>query len=194
VTVAARDIASAAASQRVGAGQQDDALPFEVLFRNHWSRVYSTLVRLTGDHEEAEDLALEVFLRLHRRPLFAGTGANLAGWLYRVATRLGLNALRDRRRRQHHESEAQRLILDESRAAGDPAADLERAETRLQVRRALARMKPRSAKLLVLRHAGLSYAELAEALGVSTGSVGTLLARAEGEFEKRYATLHGDRG
>jgi len=50
----------------------------------------------------------------------------------------------------------------------------------------LAHMRPRSAQVLVLRHSGLSYTEVAEAIGAAPGSVGTLLARAEKEFERLY--------
>jgi RNA polymerase sigma-70 factor (ECF subfamily) len=53
-------------------------------------------------------------------------------------------------------------------------------------------MKPRAAKLLMLRHTGLSYAEVAEALNVAPGSVGTMLARAERDFERRYRQMYGD--
>jgi RNA polymerase sigma-70 factor (ECF subfamily) len=52
-------------------------------------------------------------------------------------------------------------------------------------------MKPRAAQLLILRHSGLSYADIAAALGVAPGSVGTLLARAEKEFERRYRAVEG---
>jgi RNA polymerase sigma-70 factor (ECF subfamily) len=54
------------------------------------------------------------------------------------------------------------------------------------VRTSLASIKPRSAKLLILRHSGFSYAEIADALQISPGSVGTLLARAEREFKKKF--------
>ena len=60
------------------------------------------------------------------------------------------------------------------------------------MQRVLAQMKPRSAQILILRYSGLSYAEIAEAVGVAAGSVGTLLARAEEEFEERYRTAEGD--
>ena len=55
-------------------------------------------------------------------------------------------------------------------------------------------LKPRAAQLLVLRHSGLSYAEIAQALNVARSSVGTLLARAEKEFERRYRALEADDG
>jgi RNA polymerase sigma-70 factor (ECF subfamily) len=57
----------------------------------------------------------------------------------------------------------------------------------MTVRRALLKLPQKQGQLLLLRHAGLSYKELAEALQVAPGSVGTLLARAEAAFERAYA-------
>jgi RNA polymerase sigma-70 factor (ECF subfamily) len=53
-------------------------------------------------------------------------------------------------------------------------------------------MKPREAQLLLLRSSGLAYREVAQTLGIQPGSVGTLLARAEAEFERRFRTRYGD--
>ena len=69
--------------------------------------------------------------------------------------------------------------------------EVERAEERQRVRQVLSQMKPRSAKILVLRHSGLSYAEIAGAVKVSPNSVGKLLSRAEKVFEQRYRALEG---
>jgi len=102
-----------------------------------------------------------------------------------VATNMGLNALRSRQRRSQYEQEAGSLDIEPSQPL-DPADAVESAQEREQVREALRRMKPRSAQVLLLRHSGLSYAEIAAALEVSPASVGTLLARAEQEFEKQY--------
>ncbi len=158
---------------------------FEAVFQEHWPRVVAVLFRLTGDRDEAEDLALEVFWRLHNRPAVREDGQNPGGWLYRVATRLGYNALRSRKRRGRYEQEAGQQAADPS-AQTALEAQVEQRQERERVRRVLARMKPRSAQLLILRHSGLSYAEIATAIGAAPGSVGTLLARAEKEFEKMY--------
>lgn len=168
------------------AAGRDDA-QFEQVFQQHWSRICSLLYRLTGDPAEAEDLALDVFWRLYQKPPQEEQGT-LAGWLYRAATWLGLNALRARKRRQRYEEQANYQFL-EDRPSGDPAPEVEQALERERVRQALADLKPRSAKALVLRSAGLSYREIAEALEVSPGSVGTLLARAAQEFEASYQAL-----
>jgi RNA polymerase sigma-70 factor, ECF subfamily len=169
------------------ASSQDDfPLEVEALMNRHWTGVYGIVLRLTGDPQEAEDLALEVFWRLYRQPPVDRT--RLAGWLYRVASNLGLNALRARKRRAHYETES---IVDSalSDPPADPAEQVERRIERQQVRDVLAQLKPRDAQLLVLRHAGLTYAEVADALGLATSSIGTLLTRAEADFERRYCRL-----
>jgi RNA polymerase sigma-70 factor (ECF subfamily) len=168
-----------------GSTSERAAPAFELLFQEHWPRVYALLYRLVGDRAEAEDLALEAFWRLYRRPPEA---SRLGGWLYRVASNLGFNALRARSRRIHYEEQAGFEIL-ENGPHWDPAVELERLQEREIVRAILAQMKPRAAHLLILRHSGLSYAELAEALDVAPGSIGTLLARAEAEFAGRLKEM-----
>ena len=159
---------------------------FEALFQQHWERLCRVLYSILGDWDEAEDLALETFVQLHRRP--PAEAERLGGWLYRVASNQALNALRSRKRRQRYEGQAGLQVL-ESNAPEDPAAAVEGAQERQQVRAALGMLKPRSAQLLILRHSGLSYAEIAGALDVSPASVGTLLRRAEKEFEQAYVRL-----
>ena len=155
---------------------------FDRLFLEHWSPIFRVLVRLVGDEAEAEDLALETFWRLHQRA--PQNESNLGGWLYRVATNLGLNALRARKRRQRHELDAGKWEI-ETRVS-DPAQAIADEEERACVRAILGTMETWQAQLLTLRYSGLSYAELATALNIAPASVGTLLARAEREFESRY--------
>jgi RNA polymerase sigma-70 factor, ECF subfamily len=158
---------------------------YESAFHTYWPRIHALLFRLTGDSDQAEDLALEVFLRLHRQPHLLGPDQNLAAWLHRVAANLGYNALRAVRRRQKYETEAGQFDLEDSPTL-DPAREVERTAERNRVRLTLAAMKPRDAQLLLLRHSGLSYTELAATLQLNPVSVGKLLSRAEKEFEKRY--------
>ncbi len=167
----------------------EDDSGFERLFAEYWERIYRVLYRLTGCHAEAEDLALETFWRCWKRP--PKDPSSLGGWLYRVATNLGYNALRSAKRRQGYETGS---VSDppEQTYAPNPAGAAEQADERRRVRDVLRKMNPRQAKLLVLRHSGLSYKEVADALGVSTASVGTLLVRAEKEFLKRYESEVSD--
>ena len=177
---------------RSQAAQADTAVDFESLFQEHWPRVYGVVYRIIGDRVEAEDLALEAFLKLHRKINGVGNVDSLktSGWLYRVATNLGLNALRARKRRKQYELEAGKISLEAS-ASENPAVVFEKSEERHRVRQILSQMKPRSAKILVLKHSGLSYAEIAVTIKVSPNSVGKLLSRAEKDFEVRYRALEG---
>lgn len=165
---------------------------FESLFAKHWRTVYGILFRLVGSREEAEDLAQELFVRLYRNPPDLREQSTLGPWLYRVATNLGYNALRKGSREARRQERVQRLS-DAEDAAGLHATDPEHAslveEERLAVRQALAQLSEREQACLVLRHSGLSYAEVAATLGVQTSSVGTLLARAEERFRRAYERL-----
>lgn len=157
-----------------------DSAAFEATFLQHYGRVYGVLFRLVGDRAEAEDLTVETFWKLWQNP--PPRADNVAGWLYRVATRLGYNALRAARRRTRHEQAA----VNENAAVQDPADEAERADERARVRATLSRMPERDAQLVLLRYSGCKYNEIAAAVGISPNSVGTLLTRAEELFERLY--------
>jgi RNA polymerase sigma factor (sigma-70 family) len=161
---------------------------FETLFQEHWTRVYRLLQRLVGDPSEAEDLALETFLRLYKQHPRQEDGFNLGGWLYRVATNLGLHSIRSWKRRERYELTAGRFAL-ENASQEAPAEIQAQEEERQQVRLALARMNQKQSQLLILRHSGLSYKEIASTLHLAPASIGPLLVRAEREFEKQYRAL-----
>lgn len=170
------------------AQDESRSFEFESLFREHWASVYRVVHRLVGDPAEAEDLALEAFLRLYRQAEKQTDGFSAGGWLYRVATHLGLNSIRSWKRREQYELTAGRYALEET-AQLSPADILAQEEERQQVRLVLARMNERQSQLLILRYSGFSYKEIASALNLAPASIGPLLVRAEREFEKQYRTL-----
>jgi RNA polymerase sigma-70 factor, ECF subfamily len=176
--------------KRIKTEVQDESrsLEFERLFLEHWTAVYRVIHRLVGDPAEAEDLALEAFLRLYRQTEKQTDGLNPGGWLYRVATHLGLHSIRGWKRREHYETTAGKYALEEAEHSS-PAEILARDEERQQVRLALSKMNERQSQILILRHSGLSYKEIADALDLAPASIGPLLVRAEREFEKQYRTL-----
>ena len=177
-----------------------DELAFARLYEQHWDGVTRLLTRLLGDTDEAGDIAQEVFVQLYRKPPTPLTdafgeptsgGTPLRAWIYRVALNRGYNALRSGRRRRARE---EAVALDPSSPAGGDAAVLEaanRAEEQDIVRRTLVKLPERHRECLMLRAEGLSYAEIAAALDVAVGSVGTLLARAERAFKEAYTAQRG---
>jgi RNA polymerase sigma factor (sigma-70 family) len=119
-------------------------------------------------------------------------GGNLAGWLYRTATNLGIDALRAGARRMRFEQDAARDGGGRIAAAEDGYDRTLRGERQRRVRAVLGELKVAQAQLLFLRAEGFSYKELAEAVGVEASSVGTLLVRAEAAFAERYRELFGE--
>lgn len=169
--------------------QRDD--PIESVFREHYPRLVGMLARLTGGRAQAEDIAADVFCKLAARRLLPAGSDGITAWMYRVAANAGLDALRmDMRRRRREEAAG----AEQYRAAPHAGAleDMLREERRRKVRSVLDGLKPRDARLLILRFSGLKYKELAETVGVAPASVGALLARAETEFEREYRARFGD--
>jgi RNA polymerase sigma-70 factor (ECF subfamily) len=166
------------AKRRLGAVNTNEE-SFETLFAAQYARVARIANRVLADPHEAEDVAQEVFIDFNR--LHSASAPYAAAWLYRAAAHKALNRVRGRRRRERRElSQA----ADEGASTMDPQHLLEVSEDRRMVRQALARLAPKPATVLVLRASGLSYAEVAQSLGVGIGQIGTLLRRAEAALRK----------
>lgn len=144
------------------------------LFREHHEPLFRYLSRLTGEADLAADAAQEAFVRMLERP---PQPTHVRAWLYRVATNVALERKRTAGRRLRI------LAGGHDRAAiGDapiaPDAALEKAEARRQVHDALLTLPERDRTILLMREEGFSHREIADSVGTTTGSVGTLLARA----------------
>lgn len=155
-------------------------MDFETLFDDVFPPLFRYCHRLTGDADQAEDIAQEAFVRLLDREV-EGTDGGLRVWLFKVATHL----IRDR----YRVSENRRRLLTanpvEPSSSPDPDRALERNEDIRRVRAALDRLEERDRLMLLMREEGFSYKEIAEVVEVKASSVGTLLARSQG----RLATL-----
>ena len=156
------------------------------IFRDNYQRVVGVAARVLGSRDQAEDVAQDVFLSFGRTTVPA---ADAGGWLCVAAAHAALNLLRAGRRRASREES---VAAAQDAVVSDVAEQVVALEERSRVRAALAQLPRRQAVALVLRHSGLSYADVAAALDLSPGSVGTTVRRAESALRKefRHASSH----
>jgi RNA polymerase sigma-70 factor (ECF subfamily) len=134
---------------------------------------------VVGDAQTAQDVAQDVFISAFQRFPDPGESDHASAWVRVAAAHTALNAIRGERRRDRR----QQMSAVEVPPMGPEETVLDR-ESRAEVRRALSRLPRRAATVLALRHNGLSYAEVAEAMNVKVGHVGTMLRRAESALRK----------
>ncbi|HTW01755.1 MAG TPA: sigma-70 family RNA polymerase sigma factor [Streptosporangiaceae bacterium] len=165
---------------RLGSSPPQGSLSaFERFFREQYPVVVRIAFGVTGDAHAAQDVAQDVFISAFQRFPEPGESDRACAWVRVAAAHVALNAIRGERRRDRRQQLA---------GAGVPPMSPEETvldrESRTEVRRALRRLPRRAATVLVLRHNGLSYAEVAEAMNVKVGHVGTMLRRAESALRK----------
>lgn len=151
----------------------------EALFRENQAHLLRYLVRLSGNSATAEDVLQETFVRALERA--DSRVEHTRAWLFTVAT----NLVRDRARRSGRELSAFESLDPPPPSAPTPLEYSERQELQRRLRHALGQLNDRERTAIVMREEGFKHREIAEALGTTTGTVGTLLARA---FDK-LATL-----
>jgi RNA polymerase sigma factor (sigma-70 family) len=161
----------AAPSGGVGEAMPAVRADLEEVFRREYAAVVRVAGRVLGSGREAEDVAQDVFIAFGRAAVPADRAR---GWLLAAAAHTALNTVRANGRRTRREQAAA-----EPDRVPDVADEIVTRDRRARVRAALAALPQSQALVLVLRHSGMSYQEVAAALGLSAGSVGTTLRRAE---------------
>ncbi|MBL8960317.1 MAG: sigma-70 family RNA polymerase sigma factor [Gemmatimonadetes bacterium] len=163
---------------------RDDEL--ERLFHLYHTPLVRYLTRRLGDRDWAEEVAQETFLRALRQDRLTSERS----WLFAVATNLVRDeARKDERRRRHLQ-----LLADEQRdAVVEPVVvDAERAHEQALARRAVDALAEKDRLALLMKEEGLNYTEIAEALGLSVGSIGTTLSRARRRLAETYEAMQAD--
>lgn len=148
------------------------------LFQEIHPHLFRYLYRLTGDADAADDVAQEAFVRLIRQDL---PEEEVRPWLFTVAT----NLIRDRARKAERHRRLEPM-LPRGEAAAPADAAVQQGEVIAAVRRALLVVPERDRVILLMREEGFQYDEIARAVGVAPGSVGTLLARAGRRFAQAF--------
>ena len=159
--------------ERARAGDRE---AFDELVRRHFAPVYRMLHRRIGNHEDAEDLAQECFVRAWGALAWYRAEAPFGAWLYRVALHLAHDHARATSRRGARESEFARLRPE---TVGPAGGELGRRELSGRVHAALERLPERLRDALVLRvFEGLEYDDVARVTGVTPATARTHVMQA----------------
>ena len=167
--------------QRVLDGNADE---YEKLVLEYQKNVYNLALRMTGDAEDAADMAQEAFIKAYNSLASYRGDSRFSVWLYRIVSNVCLDFLRARKRRQTVslsvvDDEGEETELEISDESASPEKLLERSMTRDAVRRGLQELTPEYRQILILRELqGMSYDEIAETLGLESGTVKSRIFRA----------------
>ena len=168
----------------VSLAKRGDTDAFEQLILSSQDRVYTLCLRMTGNQEDALDLAQETFLNAWRGlPAFQGS-SSFSTWVYRLASNACIDFLRKRKRRQQQEVPApweneEPSVPEPADPGATPEEEMERSELRRAVERGLQALPEHHRKILIMREiSGLSYQEISEALELDLGTVKSRIARA----------------
>lgn len=170
-----------------------DESAFVELVERHEKRVFRLLMRMMGNREEAEDVAQETFLSLHRHGRNFRNESRFSTFVYRVAANAALNRRRSlgRARTRVQKLVARQAAGDDLPAAPrDPEAAAHGSEVANQVQQALGTL-PEGMRmpLIMYEMEGLSYGEIADSLSVAEGTVKSRIHRARQMLKRELAPV-----
>ena len=170
---------------------QGDVNAFEKLVTEYEKAVYAIAQRMTGNAEDAADMTQETFIKAYNSLSSFRGDSKFSVWLYRIANNVCLDFLRSKNRRptvslSAEDDDGEETQLDIADESQSPELLLESSLTRDAVRRGLDSLPPDYKQILLLREIqGLSYEEIAAALGIESGTVKSRIFRAR----KRLCTF-----
>ena len=178
---------------RVRDGDTDS---FTILLERNRSPVINFLYRMVQNQAIAEELAQEVFLRVYRSRATYEPTAKFTTWLFRIATHLALNYIRDSRNEKGQESLDQEVLEGVARQVEDRRPNIEqdmvRASRLDEVRRAVETLPAKQrAAVLMHKYEELEYSQIARVLDCSESAVKSLLFRAYEALRARLAHMAG---
>ncbi len=176
-----------------------DADSFGVLLNRHRGPLLSYFVRMVRDRALAEDLAQEAFLRVYQARERYQPEARFTTWLYRIATNLALNAIRDRKSdpvlpetaMAEPDGDGSASLLERA-ADGRPTAEEQMAESDRQrlIREAIETLPEKQRAAVILhKYQDVDYRQIASILKVSESAVKSLLFRAYESLRVRLEPL-----
>jgi RNA polymerase sigma-70 factor (ECF subfamily) len=170
--------------------QNGETSAFRELVQRHQRRAFAIAFSLVKDEEDAREVVQEAFIRVYRGLAQFHGGSSFFTWLYRIVTNLSIDVIRRPARRDTTLDES--IELDDTTdapmarfEAADPLDAVHRSELRQRIEAALGELPPYHRGVIVMRELqGMSYEEIAEAMGVSKGTVMSRLFHARRKLQK----------
>lgn len=162
-------------------GSEEFEATFRLLYDRYRDKVYSVALRITGNASDASDAAQDAFVLLYRNLSSFKFDSKFSSWLYRLVINASIDHLR--RTRSRGEAREHALGLDDSLSISDeaqlgPLATAERKDRAELIQAGIQKLSEKLRIIIVLRYQqNQSYAELAEILGISIGTVKSRLNR-----------------
>ncbi|HTB13366.1 MAG TPA: sigma-70 family RNA polymerase sigma factor [Bryobacteraceae bacterium] len=176
--------------------REGDDTSFALLLERHRGPVVHFLYRMVQNPSVSEELAQEVFLRVYRSRATYEPTAKFTTWLFRIATHLALNWVRDGKKEKGQESLDEQVVDGVDRQVRDRQPTIEQEMLRevkmTEVRQAIEALPAKQrAAVLMHKYEELEYAQIARALNCSESAVKSLLFRAYESLRSRLAHMAG---
>jgi RNA polymerase sigma-70 factor (ECF subfamily) len=169
-----------------------DQTAWEAIVRQHWRKVFNVAYKFVGKHDEAEDLAQDIFLKIFKSLHTFDRRANFQTWLISVSRNLCIDHYRSvRKERETIDRDVDAAELSPASREVGPYNALEFADQRVLLRRALEELAPTLRSAVLLRDIrGMSYQEIAEQLDLPEGTVKSRINRGRLELARQIRRLH----
>jgi RNA polymerase sigma-70 factor (ECF subfamily) len=186
----------------IARAQQGDMAAFRSLVERHQRRAFAIALSLVRDENDARELVQDAFLRVHKSLASFQGGSSFFTWLYRIITNLSIDLIR-KPGRQLGDLDDARLDAEEAQESdfpllsridgADPLDVVRRREIAARVQRALDALPSYHRGVIVMREIeGLSYEEMASAMGVSKGTIMSRLFHARQKLQKALADCYAE--
>jgi len=175
--------------------QANEDAAYDELVRVYHASIFHVAYRMLGDSNDAADSVQEIFLKVFRNVQRFRGESSLKTWIYRIAFSEILNRLRWWKRRFRSstvslddQQDGRGPYIHRASATPSPLQVLESKEREKAIQLALTKLSSEHRSIVILRDIeGFSYAEIADVLGISTGTVKSRLARARMDMKKALA-------
>src|SRR5580693_1273142 len=173
---------------------QGDQSAWDLIVRQHWRKVFNVAYKFVGTHDEAEDLAQDIFLKIFKSLDTFDRRANFQTWLISVSRNLCIDHYRSvRKERETINRDVDASELSPASPDEGPVAAIEQRDRVMLLRQALAAL-PESLRTAVLMRdiQERSYQEIADALRLPEGTVKSRINRGRTELARQIRKLRGD--